>query len=115
MDDSDNVSKLVHVVFTPSTSKHWIFRCLDPYFQHCYTVETSKGGQFWIITDSKTECLDVRIEAKSIYPTIRDLCPDSVILSTKVIIKPNSYRYTLCVFSLLERGQVHSVGMQRFR
>ena len=102
MDNSEQIVKLVYVVFTPSKSNHWVFNWLDPYFQHCYTVESSEGGQFWIITDSKLECLSVRIEAKDNYPTVRDLYPDSVILSTKVIIKPNNYRYTLCVFNCVE-------------
>lgn len=102
MDMGCNLVKTVYVVFKKTELKHWVYDLLDPCFQHCYTVESSEGGQFWIITDSKIEYLSVRIEAKSVYPTVRDLCPDSVILSTKVIIKPNSYRYTLCVFNCVE-------------
>ena len=91
-----------HIVFKPTTLKHWVFRWLEPYFQHCYAVKESPGGQFWIIVDSKSCYMDVRIESKRDYPTIRSLCPDSVILSIKAIIDPDAYRYTLCVFNCVE-------------
>ena len=84
-----------HIVFTKTTLKHWIFKWLDPCFQHCYAVKESPGGEFWIIVDSKNCYTDVRIESKIDYPHIRCLAPDSVILTIQAIIDPNQYRYTL--------------------
>lgn len=91
-----------YVIFKKTTLKHWVFKWLNPEFQHCYAVKESAGGHFWIIVDAKNSCTDVRIESKLDYPHIRCLEPDSVILSIKAIIDPENYRHTLCVFNCVE-------------
>ena len=102
MDMGCNLVKNVYVVFRKSSLDHWIYNWLDPYFQHCYTVEESEGGHFWIIVDSKLPHLDVSIVAKELYPTVRDIEPDGVILLRKAIIRPDANRYTLSLSTCVE-------------
>lgn len=99
--DTNTVQKW-YIIFRKTDLKHWVFKLLDPEFQHCYAVKESPGGEFWIILDSKNCYTDVRLESKINYPHIRSLDPDSVILSIRAIIEPNNYRYTLCVFNCVE-------------
>ena len=91
-----------YVIFRPTTLKHWIFRWLNPHFQHCYAVKESPGGEFWIVVDAKNSFTQVRMLSKMDYPHIRLLEPDSVILSIRAIINPDNYRYTLCLFNCVE-------------
>ena len=91
-----------YIVFKPSALDHWLIKRLQPYFQHCYAVKESPGGEFWIIVDSKHCYTDVRIESKLDYPHIRMLDPDSVILSIKAIMHPDRNRHTLCIFNCVE-------------
>ena len=91
-----------YVIFRKTTLNHWIFRWLDPEFQHCYAIKESPGGEFWMVVDAKNSVTEVKLLSKVDYPHIRSIEPDSVILSIKAIINPNNYRYTLCVFNCVE-------------
>ncbi len=91
-----------HIVFTNSKLKHWLMPHLTPGFQHCFAVKESDGGHFWIIADSKICYTDIHLASKLDYPHIRLLCPDSVILSIRAIIRPENQRYTFCVFNCVE-------------
>jgi hypothetical protein len=91
-----------HIIFTKTTLKHWIFRWIDPHFQHCYAVKESAGGEFWIILDAKNCVTEVRIESKMNYPHIRCLSPNGVILSMQAIIDPSNYRYVLGIGSCVD-------------
>ena len=102
MDDSDTHIEHWHIIFKPTTLKHWIFKWLDPHFQHCYAVKSSEGDQFWLIIDPKNCSTEVRLESKADYPHIRCLEPDSVILSIKAIIQPENYRHTLGIHSCVD-------------
>lgn len=102
MDDTINPVHHWYVVFKPSPLKHWIFKWLDPQFQHVYAVKESPGGEFWMVVDAKNSVTEVELLSKADYPHIRCIAPDSVILSIKAIINPNNYRYTLCVFNCVE-------------
>ena len=102
MDKSLKVTEDWHIIFKRSPLKHWLFSWLDSEIQHCYAVRESDGGQFWIIINSMSSHTDVRIESKLHYPDIRDLEPDSVILSIRAIIRPENYRYTFCVNNCVE-------------
>ena len=102
MEQAGDTIQRWYIVFRPTKLKHWVFKWLDPCFQHCYAVKESAGGEFWIIVDSKNCYTDVRIASKIDYPHIRCLAPDSVILSVKAIIDPDKYRYTLCLFNCVE-------------
>jgi hypothetical protein len=102
MDQSNRFVEDWYIIFKRSPLKHWIFRWMDKELQHCYAVKESAGGEFWIILDSKSCHLEARIESKLNYPHIRCLEPDSVILSIRAIIRPESYRHTLCIFNCVE-------------
>ena len=102
MDVSTKYIEHWYVIFRPTTLKHWIFRWLNPHFQHVYAVKESPGGEFWIVVDAKNSFTQVRMLSKMDYPHIRLLEPDSVILSIRAIINPDNYRYTLCLFNCVE-------------
>jgi len=102
MDSSNEYVQHWHVIFKHTTLKHWVFKWLNPHFQHVYAVKESPGGEFWIVLDSKNCCTEVNLLSKVDYPHIRCIEPDSVILSIKAIIDPNNYRHTLCVFNCVE-------------
>ena len=102
MDQSTKHIEQWHVIFTKTTLKHWIFRWLDSEINHVYAVKESPGGEFWIIVNAKNCHTDITLESKMDYPHIRLLAPDSVILSIRAIIRPENYRYTLCVFNCVE-------------
>ena len=102
MDENTNCVEHWHIIFKRSQLKHWIFKWIDPEFQHCYAVKESPGGEFWLILDSKCCNMDVRIESKVNYPHIRCLEPDSVILSIRAIIDPLHYRYSFGMFNCVE-------------
>ncbi len=102
MDPSSNHVQDWYVIFRKTTLKHWVFKWLDSEFQHCYAVKESPGGEFWIVVDGKNSCTNVELLSKVDYPHIRCIEPDSVILSIRAIIRPESYRHTLCVFNCVE-------------
>jgi carboxypeptidase C (cathepsin A) len=79
---SDADSELYHVVFEKSNYSHWVFRLLDPDFQHCYIIGESYGGQYWKVINNRRSHLQVDIEPKEIYPTVRDYCGDSAKIVT---------------------------------
>ncbi len=92
-----------HIIFKSSDSKMWLMRYLDPYFQHCYAVKESAGGQFWIVTNFRGSHTEVYIEAKENYHTIRDLCPDCTIVHFRAKIDPGFNVWSLCVFNCVEQ------------
>jgi hypothetical protein len=102
VDEGNKLSQKWYIVFKPTKLKHWVFKWLDPQFQHCYAIRESDGGQFWIVLDNKSCYLDATILPKSEYPHIRSIEPDSVILSINAKIEPNNYRHTFCVFNCVE-------------
>lgn len=102
MDQSTNHIEYWYIIFRKTELKHWVFRWLDPEFQHCYAVKESPGGEFWIIVNSKSCYTDVTIKSKLDYPHIRSLDPNSVILSIRAIMQPDDYRYTFCVHNCVE-------------
>jgi len=82
-----------YIVFAKSDVRHWVFRFLDPCFQHCYAVKESPGGQFWIIVNSRSTYTDITIKPKLDFPHIRLLCPDDVILPIRAKINADSYKW----------------------
>jgi hypothetical protein len=73
---------LYHVVFTKAAYEHWFFRFLDPDFQHCYIIGESYGGQYWKVINNHRSHLQVDMEPKSLYPTVRDYCGDGAKIIT---------------------------------
>ena len=102
MDKSNKVREHWYIIFRKTELKHWIFKWMDPCFQHCYAVKETPGGHFWIIVNSLNCHTDVHIESKLDYPDIRSLEPNSVILSIRAIITPENYRHTFCIFNCVE-------------
>ncbi len=102
-DKSELVTTDCHVIFKSSDSNIWLMKYLDPYFQHCYTVTESAGGQFWIVTNFRGSHTEVHIEAKQNYPTIRDLCPDCTIVHFKAKLDPSVTIWSLCVSNCVEQ------------
>lgn len=103
MDDNPKVTEYWHIIFRNTKYKHWLVKYLQPSFQHCYAVKESPGGQFWIIVNSTAVHTSITMESKLDYPHIRVLCPDSVILSTKAIIRPDvNNRHVLGVMSCVD-------------
>ena len=113
MDELTKHTETWHIFFKASKLKHWVFKILDPYIQHCYAVKESEGGEFWIILDSKNCCTHVRIESKINYPHVRMLDPDSAMLSIRAIINPAAYQYTPGINSCVDvcKGVL---GLKRF-
>ena len=102
MDKSDKLAEQWYVLFKRSELKHWIFKWLDSEISHVYAVKESPGGEFWIVVNGLNSHLQVDLHSKLDYPHIRLLCPDSVILSIKAIIQPDSYRQSLCLCSCVD-------------
>jgi hypothetical protein len=73
-----------YVIFAPTRTKHWIYRFIDPYFQHCYMVKEDLG--LWVIVDSKSCHTSVTTELVQDFPHIRLLCPNSIIIPVQVRI-----------------------------
>lgn len=102
-----------YIFFTSSRLRHWLIPLLDPYFQHCYAVKESKGGQFWIKVDYQYSHTNVELLTKADYPHIRAIDKSAVILTVRAKIKPKKGRHTLNVFNCVE--QVKSLlGIRAF-
>jgi hypothetical protein len=89
-----------YIVFTTSKLTHWIFRWLNPCFQHCYMVREDNG--LWLIVDSKASHTEVRTELVDDYPHIRVLCPNSVILPVTVKISSEQYKWHIGINSCVD-------------
>ena len=89
-----------YVIFTKTKLNHWIFRLLDPYFQHCYIVQQDYG--LWIILNSTNSITTVRTELVDDYPHIRTLCPGSVILPVTAKVHENNYKWHLGINSCVD-------------
>ena len=100
MNPSKDIEQDWYVVFTKSKLKHWIFRFINPDFQHCYMVREDMG--LWVIIDSSNAHTTVKTELVDDYPHIRVLCPDSVILPVTVKIKGDSYKWHLGINSCVD-------------
>lgn len=78
-----------HVVFTHSSMKHWLIDRLAPGFGHCYAMKSSRGGQYWAVIDGKRSHLDVQIEPKELFPTVRSFAGDgATIVTVNVTYRP---------------------------
>lgn len=113
MRDGSELYQNYHIIFTGNSSEHWLVSRLDPYFKHCYAVKESAGGAFWIIVDSKNCYVDVSIESKINYPTIRDLCVDCTIVPIRAKIDLEQDRHTLCVYNCVEQCKA-LIGVRSF-
>ena len=100
MNQSESITQDWYVVFTQSKLNHWIFRLLNPDFQHCYMVREDYG--LWVIVDSHSSYTEVRTELVEDYPHIRLLCPNSVILPVSVKIRANAYKWHLGINSCVD-------------
>lgn len=80
-----------YVVFTTSKLDHWMFRFINPDFQHCYVVREEHG--LWLVLDSNNAQTTLRTELVDDYPHIRDLCPNSVILPITAKIDANKFKW----------------------
>jgi hypothetical protein len=102
MDDTPKTTEHYYIIFRGSEYKHWLMKYLQPGFQHCYAVKESPGGEFWIVINNTAVHTDVQLVSKVDYPHIRLLAPNSVILSIRAIIRPESYRHMFCVYNCVE-------------
>ena len=89
-----------YVVFTKSKLNHWIFKLINPDFQHCYMVKEDMG--LWVIIDSNNSSTTVRTELVDDYPHIRVLCPDSVILAVTTRIRADKHKWHLGINSCVD-------------
>ena len=91
-----------NIIFRKSRHNHWIFKWLDPYFQHCYAVRESEGKGLWIVVEGKNAATEVYTLTKQDFPDIRMIEPDGVILPIKAIIDPKQTRWSLCLFTCVD-------------
>ena len=99
----DDSNELYHVVFERSNYKHWIFRFLDPEFQHCYIMGSSHGGQYWKVINNRRSHLQVDIEPKELYPTVRHYCGDGAkIISIRSKVAHDRVTQFLNVFTCVD-------------
>lgn len=103
MDGSGSHYVDYYVVFRRSKMKHWLFRWLDPYFQHCYAVKESPGKEFWMVVDANTSFTDIKLLSKIDYPHIRAIEPMGVVLSVRAKIDPDKNINVLNVFNCVEQ------------
>lgn len=89
-----------YVVFTTSKLNHWMFRFINPDFQHCYVVREDYG--LWLILDSNNAQTTLRTELVDDYPHIRDLCPNSVILPITAKIDANKFKWHIGINSCVD-------------
>lgn len=91
------------VIFTGSQMNHWLIKRLMPMFQHCYTMQKTPGGAFWIIVNPKSAFTSVTIETVDDYPHPRLYSGrESVILPVRTVVKEMQPRHTLCIFNCVE-------------
>lgn len=102
MDNDNPLAREWFIVFRKTGLKHWIFRWLDSELQHCYAVTRSEGGLLWIIADGKNSYMQIRTESTDVYPTVRDMEPNGVILRVNAIIDPNKFRWSPCLFTCVD-------------
>jgi len=94
---------LYHVVFASSNYSHWVFRFLDPNFQHCYIIGESYGGQYWRVINGRRSHLQVDVEPKSLYPTIKDYCEEgSTVVTVQADININRSLQFFNIFTCVD-------------
>lgn len=92
-----------YIVFTKSGFKHWIFKLLDPDFQHVYAMRKSPGGQFWIVINPLRSHIQTDILLVDDYPHPRTFAGvDSVVVPVESMIDIERERWGLCVFNCVE-------------
>lgn len=92
-----------YVVFTTTDLKYWIFKYLDPYFQHCYFMKKSKGEQFWLIINPRVSHISTNMLPIDMYPDPRSYAgEDAVIIPIKTTIKLGEVKPMFCVFNCVE-------------
>lgn len=69
-----------YIVFRTSSLDHWVYKLMDPFFQHVYAVKKSEGGCFWIRVDYYISHTTVDIVPIEKYPTIRDYVGDDAVI-----------------------------------
>ena len=89
-----------YVVFTGSAVKHWIIRLLQPGFKHCQMVREDDG--LWLIVNKTDSDLHGITELVYEYPTIRQLCPDAVILPVTTNIDTRNIQCSLGLSSCVD-------------
>ena len=76
-----------YLIFTKTKLEHWVFKLLDPVFQHVCAWQKSEGGCFWTVIDpirSHTSVFNLTVDD---YPHPRCYYgPDAVILPVRVTI-----------------------------
>lgn len=76
-----------YLIFTKTKLRHWVFRFIDPVFQHVYAMHKSEGGCFWTVVDPIRSHLRIYTLLVDDYPHPRCYCgPDAVILPVTVSI-----------------------------
>ena len=100
MEKGGPLTETWHVVFTKSSLKHWLIERLKPDFAHCYAMKSSRGGQYWLVVDGKRSHLEVQLEPKELYPTVRSFAgEDATIVTINVTRKPSLPNHWLSVIT----------------
>jgi hypothetical protein len=69
-----------YVVFSRANYSHWLYRFLDPCFQHVYAISVSPGGAYWVIVNPMNSHIDISHELCIDYLTPRDLAGESAVI-----------------------------------
>lgn len=98
----DRVKVKWYVIFTRTDTRHWVYRFISPRFQHCYAVQRSKGGQFWIKMDCNKAVLQIDLVLVDDYPEIACFCEEGDIIVPVTAVIKDRFRGSLCWFTCVE-------------
>lgn len=88
-----------YLMFTVSTSKHWVFRWLDSDIQHVYAMTLSPAGQFWIVVDPLMSHLRPTLLPVSEFPYPYVYDPGAIIIPVTSIINLDNVVHGIGLFS----------------
>ena len=87
--DRGGSPRVWHVVFCTARLDHWILNRLE--FGHVYAMRRSIGGNFWVVIDPTTSCIDATIISVESCPTPADY-KETSLKTVRVVVKPKEIR-----------------------
>jgi len=103
MDSNTGKRKKYFIIFERSKTKHWIYKFLNPYFQHVYLMYKSEGGHMWTIINPVVGRIDIENRFVCDFPHPRSYAgADTVIVPIMVRSKEENMSMRLGVLSCVE-------------
>jgi len=94
--------------------EHWLLDRLE--FGHVYAMRRSIGGQFWVIVDPTTSCIDATMISVQECPTPADY-KETAVKTVRVVVKPKEIRQFTIGFDVFSCVSVikHLLGITKRR